>query len=284
MSEEQTPVETPVENTDTVEQPVSILNDEGKFNQSWRDALPDDLGKHSIWEKYDNPLDLVKGSINAQSQVGKKAEEFWFSEDVNDIAKRKEIMGVPDNINGYDFKIDVPEESDINEESINAFKEFAHDIGLTKEQAQKILEKDIESTAAMNAEYDKEENLAQVEAEAELRSEWKGDKYDYNMTKVSNVMDYLGLEDFKSDPAIGNNINFIKAVFNNIVPMIDNDDLIENNASDNFATITDKLNELDTQIYAEPDTSSYAYKKLLTEREQLLSEYAKMKSQVDIQI
>ena len=284
MSEEQTPVETPVENTDTVEQPVSILNDEGKFNQSWRDALPDDLGKHSIWEKYDNPLDLVKGSINAQSQVGKKAEEFWFSEDVNDIAKRKEIMGIPDNTNGYDFKIDVPEESDINEESINAFKEFAHDIGLTKEQAQKILEKDIESTAAINAEYDKEENLAQVEAEAELRSEWKGDKYDYNMTKVSNVMDYLGLEDFKSDPAIGNNINFIKAVFNNIVPMIDNDDLIENNASDNFATITDKLDELDTQIYSEPDTSSYAYKKLLTEREQLLSEYAKMKSQVDIQI
>ena len=96
------PVEAPVETstqapveTETATQPLDILTDEGKFNEAWKESLPDDLGKHSIWSKYDNVTDLVKGAINAQSQVGKKAEEFWFSEDEKDIARRKEIMNIP---------------------------------------------------------------------------------------------------------------------------------------------------------------------------------------------
>ena len=41
MSEDtQTPVETPVETTDTVEQP-GMLNDEGNFNADWLQGLPD---------------------------------------------------------------------------------------------------------------------------------------------------------------------------------------------------------------------------------------------------
>ena len=90
MSEEvETPVEAPsVEETAT--QPLNILNDEGKFNESWRDALPDDLGKHSIWSKYDNVTDLVKGAINAQSQGWKESRRFWLSEDENDIARRRD--------------------------------------------------------------------------------------------------------------------------------------------------------------------------------------------------
>ena len=40
MSEDtQTPVETPVETTDTVEQP-GMLNDEGNFNADWLQVLP----------------------------------------------------------------------------------------------------------------------------------------------------------------------------------------------------------------------------------------------------
>ncbi len=279
MSEEQTPVEAPVENTDTVEQP-DILNDEGKFNEAWRNALPDELGKHSIWEKYDNPLDLVKGSINAQSQVGKKAEEFWSSEDVNDIAKRKEIMGVPDSSKGYEFNLEVSDDNDIEQEAIDSFAEFAHELGLTQEQAEKIIQKNIDTVKESSSQMDKDEELAKMESEAELRAEWKGDKFDYNMSKVSNIMDYLGLSDFKDDPAIGNNVNFIKAVFNNIVPMVDNDELIENNVKQNFATISDQLNELEERMYREEDTTSHAYNKMLQERQLLLEKLSAQSQQV----
>ena len=137
MSEEvQTPEEAPVEVTDTVEQPVNILTDEGKFNEQWRIALPDELGTHSIFEKYDNPIDLIKGSINAQSQVGKKAEEFWQSEDINDVNLKKEIMGIPKNANDYTFEInELPEDTELDEERMGNFKTLALELGLNQKQA-----------------------------------------------------------------------------------------------------------------------------------------------------
>ena len=92
MSEDtQTPVETPVETTDTVEQP-GMLNDEGNFNADWLQGLPDELGNHSIWSKYNNPIDLAKGAINAQSMVGGKLEDLLSSEDQNDINKVHELF------------------------------------------------------------------------------------------------------------------------------------------------------------------------------------------------
>ena len=65
--------------------------------------------------------------------------------------------------------------------------------------------------------------------------EWTGDKFEYNMGKVANVMDYLGLEEFKDDPAIGNNVDFIKAVFENIVPIISEDEIIESGVEQNLS-------------------------------------------------
>ena len=79
------------------------------------------------------------------------------------------------------------------------------------------------------------EELSVREAEETLRKEWTGDKFEYNMGKVANVMDYLGLEEFKDDPAIGNNVDFIKAVFENIVPIISEDEIIESGVEQNLS-------------------------------------------------
>jgi len=273
MSEEvQTPEEAPVEVTDTVEQPVNILTDEGKFNEQWRDNLPDDLGKHSIWSKYDNVTDLVKGSINAQNQIGKKAEEFWSSEDVNDISKRKEIMGVPNDSEGYEFNIEeVPEGTELDEEKISSFKTLAHELGLNNKQAQSLLDYQIKSSADAFEQDDKLVELSLREAEENLREEWTGDKFDYNMGKVANVMDFLGLQDFKDDPMIGNNVDFIKAVFENVVPLISEDDIIESGVEQNYATINDQLQEIENEMFTyEGDTNDYKYKTMVKERLALL--------------
>lgn len=272
MSEEQA-VDTPVEETtDTVEQSFDILTDEGKFNEQWRDSLPDDLGKHSIFNKYDNPLDLVKGSINAQNQIGKKAEEFWFSEDANDISKRNEIMGVPSSKDEYKFEDrEYPEGTELDEEAIGSFKEFAHQIGLSQKQAQSLLDYQIEADEKQFAEDDKLTELSLREAEESLREEWTGDKFEYNMGKVANVMDFLGLEEFKDDPMIGNNVEFIKAIFENVVPLISEDDIIESGVEQNYATINDQLQELEyNMMNYDGDTNDYKYKSMVKERLALL--------------
>ena len=277
MSEDtQIPVETPVEVADTVEQPVDILNDEGKFNESWVTNLPDELGKHSIFQKYDNPIDLIKGSINAQSQVGKKAEDFWLSEDEKDIARKKEIMGVPTSSDEYSFEIgDIPEGTEVDEERLGDFKELAHSLGLTQEQAQKLMEWEVQSSTDNFEQIDKDSEVALLEAEQSLREEWAGDKYEYNMNKVANVMDYLGLGEFKDDPEIGNNVGFIKALFENVVPLISDDEIIQQGMEENFATVSDQLSEIENQMYTfEGHVSEPAYQKMIKERELLLQKLA----------
>lgn len=272
MSEEvQTPVDAPVE-ADTATQPVDILTSEGKFNEAWKNELPDELGKHSIWSKYDNVTDLVKGAINAQSQVGKKAEDFWFSEDENDIARRREIMNIPKEVDGYEITTgDIPEGTEIDETRIGSFKEIAHNLGLTNEQAQAIVNWEIESGATNLQEIEQAEELSIREAEETLRKEWGGNDYEYNMGKVANVMDYLGLGEFKDDPAIGNNVDFIKAVFESIVPIISEDEIIESGMQENFATVTDQLNILEEEMNNyEGSTGDYAYQQMLKQRLALL--------------
>ncbi len=272
MSEEvETPVEAPLVE-ETAEQPLNILNDEGKFNETWRDALPDDLGKHSIWSKYDNVTDLVKGAINAQSQVGKKATDFWLSEDENDIATRREIMNIPNEVDEYEITTgEIPEGTELDEARLGSFKELAHKVGLTVEQAQAIADWEIESGSADLQQIEQEEELSVREAEETLRKEWTGDKFEYNMGKVANVMDYLGLEEFKDDPSIGNNVNFIKAVFENIVPIISEDEIIESGVEQNVATISDQLDLLEEEMRNyEGSTSDVTYQQMLKQRLGLL--------------
>ena len=271
MSEEQT-VETPVEAADTVEQSVDILTDDGKFNEAWRNSLPDDLGKHSIWSKYDNPTDLVKGAINAQSQIGKKAEDFWTSEDENDINKRREIMGIPETKEGYNFEFAEPKEGfEIDNDRVSDFSELAHSIGLTQDQAQKLMDWEINSSEESFAQLEQENELGVREAEDTLRKEWTGDSYEYNMGKVANVMDYLGLGDFKDDPAIGNNVDFIRAMFTNVVPMISEDEIIQDGMEQNYATISDQLADLEREMYEyEGNTGTSEYQKMLKQRQALL--------------
>ena len=269
MSEEQTPVE-PTE-VDT-SQPVDILNNEGKFNQSWVESLPEDLGKHSIWQKYDNPIDLVKGSINAQSLAGRKAEEFWTSEDEGDIAKRKEILGIPSDVDGYELSVsEVPEGLELDEERINAFRQLAYENNIPPKAAQAILEFEMQNAIDEFNSGDAQIEAQRVEAEEELRSEWKGDQYDYNIAKVAETMEYLGLGEFKDDPGIGNNTEFIKALFENVVPLIDSDDLIEARQTENYATMTDQLVDLEQRMYNwQGDTNDTVYQQMVRERGKLL--------------
>jgi len=266
MSEEvQTPEAPSVEET---AQPVDILTSEGKFNEAWRTALPDDLGNHSIWSKYDNVTDLVKGAINAQSQVGKKAEDFWLSEDENDIARRREIMNIPNEVDEYEITVgDVPEGAELDEARLGSFKELAHQVGLTAEQAQAIADWEVESGTTNLQEIEQAQELSIREAEDTLRKEWTGDNFEYNMGKVSNVMDYLGLGEFKDDPAIGNNVDFIKAVFENIVPIISEDQIIEGGMEQNFATVSDQLDLLEEEMRNyEGSTSDVTYQQMLKQR------------------
>ena len=275
--EEQTPVEAPsVEETAT--QPVEILTSEGKFNESWRESLPEELGNHSIWSKYDNPVDLVKGAINAQSLAGRKAEEFWTSEDANDVAKRNELMGIGSSADDYEIAYEAPEGIQVDENRINDFKQFAYENGLSKEAAQALVNWELEKVSQSIGDDDRAYEQSLQEAESELRGEWKGDQYEYNLAKVANSLDYLGMGDFKEDPIIANNPGFVKAWFEKVVPLLDNDKIIEQRNLDNAHTIEDQLIELESKMYSHENTNDLTYQQLTKQYGDLLSKKAELQS------
>jgi len=284
METEQTPVEpvteqTPVQPVETPSEASTFLTDDGKFTDAYLDSLPDELGKHSIIDKYGrDPVNVLKGAVNLSNLAGKKAEEFWVSEDPDVVAKRREVMGVPKDKSGYAYdSSDIPEEfQEKAVENADKFMEFAAEKGYPKAMVEEILQWD-KGRGVEAIETAKEQKATSTrEAEEFLRNEWKGDKYDYNIAKVSNAMEHLGLGEFKDNPKYANDPDFIMAMNEKIVPLLEDDVIIEAKQKQNYATISDTLKELDDRMYSYTgNTNDPAYRNMIKERGELLQKIAR---------
>jgi len=253
---------------------IDMLSDDGTFTEEWRNSLPDDLGKHSIWSKYTTPEDLAKGAIHAQGFTGKKLQELMESDDPAIIEQRKEIFGVPDSAEDYNIEIpEAPEDFELDEEAVGEFKEIAHAMGLSNEQAQALVEYELARNEFAEQEAEKEYEMLAMEAEQDLREEWRGDEYEYNISRVAECLDYLDLGHLKDDPQLGNNPDFIKAINDKIVPLI-KDDAIIASKNESIATIDDQLVEVERKMYSHPNTHDSEYQMLTKEYGQLLSKKA----------
>lgn len=271
MSEEAQTVDTaPTESVDTAPQ-MSVVGDDGNFSQDWIKGLPDDMGNHSIWQKYGNPLDLAKGAINAQNMVGKKAEEFWTSEAEEDIAKQMEILGIPESPDAYNLTINAPEGLEVDDSRIDAFKQLAWDMGINEDQANALIEWEINKMGEDTQATEADNLLSMQQSEEELRKIWPGDKYDYNLSKVQETLDFLGLGEFADIPELGNNPTLIKTLFEKLVPIIDQDEIIENRAMDNYSSISDQLSALEEQMdNYKGNMAEHSYQAMIAQREELL--------------
>jgi len=278
MSEE---VQTPQEPTpqEPVNEAISVIGDDGKLTEAFRNSLPDDLGKHSIFDKYGGDLtSMIKGTINAQELVGKKAEEFWQSDDPSIMEARKKIQGVPEDLSEYTY--DMPELPDtIDKEKIGEFtksaKEKFAELGINKDQAKALIEWDLNNLK----DTEEQQRLAYEEQRdagiAALKQEWKGDKYEYNVSKVQDVMAHLKADKFFNDPVIANNPEFIKWAMEEIVPLVDNDTLIQQRQTESLATLSDQLTDIESQIYKHNDPRSSDYMMLVKKRTELLQKIPK---------
>ena len=275
-------VEEEVQDTEHYEEEVSddasMLDNEGRFNRTWVDSLPDDLGKHSIWSKYTNPVEMAKGAIHSQSLTGQKIEDFMTSDDPVVIEQRRQALGIPPS--AEDYNLELSEEFsnvELDEEEVSEFKEVAHTLGLSNEQTEALLHYELMRGQNEENYLEREEEMSLTEAEETLRDVWRGNDYEYNLSKVANTLDYLGMGDFKDDPAIGNNPDFVLAFFEKICPLVGDDAVIaESNAS--YQTVEDGLRNIEREINQfRGHTHSADYQALIKERGELLKQQAKLK-------
>jgi len=271
--------DTPAVATEAVEAPakVSMTGEDGGWNPEYLKSLPDDMGSHTSFEKYKNPEEYFKGGMNAHKLAVSKAEEFWASEDSDHVAKRMEIMGVPNDTSGYEFEPVVWSEG-MPAEAINAHYEEAKgkfkELGISKEQAAGLIAWDSKNAIEQFANQNEAMAQQQTEADNALRKEWPGEKHDYNIEKTRNAIKHLNGSDIVDNENWGNDPAFIKWAFDNIVPLIANDDIVEGLVEQNSATLKDSLDAVDDKIWATPqeDLHTEAYEKLLKKRTEIIKQ------------
>jgi hypothetical protein len=264
-------VKSVIENKSTETDFTKLINPDGSFKDEFYSSLPDDLGSHSSIKQIKNIVDLNKSYVNTKGLVGKKLEEFWTSKDESIAAKRREIMGVPDNAEGYEIDVpELPENVPYSKEALNEFKELASKISLSKEQAKALVEWDTQRAISATEGISKQIESQMQEAESSLRKDW-GNKYEYNISKVKQTTDYLGITDKINDLGLGREPEFLKMVIEKLVPAVSNDKLVENSQKETLATVSDSLDDIETKMIKwDGSTRDPEYQSLVKQRTELL--------------
>jgi hypothetical protein len=264
-------VKSVIENKSTETDFTKLINPDGSFKDEFYSSLPDDLGSHSSIKQIKNIVDLNKSYVNTKGLVGKKLEEFWTSKDESIAAKRREIMGVPGNAEGYEIDVpELPENVPYSKEALNEFKELASKISLSKEQAKALAEWDTQRAISATEGISKQIESQMQEAESSLRKDW-GNKYEYNISKVKQTTDYLGITDKINDLGLGREPEFLKMVIEKLVPAVSNDKLVENSQKETLATVSDSLDDIETKMIKwDGSTRDPEYQSLVKQRTELL--------------
>lgn len=199
---------------------------------SWKDYLSDDLKSDSSIQDFKDLDGLVKSYKSSQSMLGSSIR--IPSEDASDevknefYSKLKEVPGItklpdfdnPEEVASFYNQLGRPESSDkyefnfsedmaVDNESLNQFKELAHSIGLTNEQAKKLAE--FESNRYNQ--YNERLTESKQNAESTLKEVW-GNDYNNRLAGAKEVIKMYGdkfpdaVQELVSGPA-GNNPAFL---------------------------------------------------------------------------
>ena len=254
---------------------VAWIKPDGTFD---REKMPDGLGEHSMFNDFRTVGDFVKGAVNQNKLLGKKAEEWIMSEDPEITKKRNALMGVPETADGYEYR--PPEGFEANEESLKKDLEYLRELGIPKEKAQHLLNYNFERTKEMQSAAENAVHAEYTQAMDELQKEWK-DKTEYNFSKAKDALVHLGLDEYANELDSKNPfaVKFAKDIFEKIVPIVDNDEIIAARQNMSLASIEDSLKDVETKIYNCPQekVGTPEYRGWVAERTELLTKQTKLK-------
>ena len=184
---------------------------------SWRDEVPEDYREEKTLSKYQTVGDLAKGHVHLSRMMGNSVKipgEDSTDEERNDFYTK---LGRPETADKYEYeRPDMPEGMAYDENSETAFKQLAHDQGLTQQQVGSIL--DFYNKFALDSQIDQKLHMdeAYFKGEAALQKEWGMKGYDRNVSIAQRAMKEFGgpeLEKLLSEDPRGSHPALIKAFY-----------------------------------------------------------------------
>lgn len=223
---------------------------ESTETQNWRDSISAELTvdhkgeniplrDHPSLSKYNTPEDAYKALVEAQKLIGKKevavdgikvpGEDATDEERAEFTAKMREINGVPEKAEDYDLDITrtegwpVDEDGNslipIDENMMEGFTGIAHEIGLSKEQAAKLLDWYGPVNVAQLNDFQKSAKEAQKNELDKLRHE-HGDKTPKIIDAARSAALAIGGEALLNDLGAAGNKASVMEAFAKIAPLV----------------------------------------------------------------
>lgn len=193
-----------------LETPAEVA--QGGSGNDFLTMIPEDIREHPSFGPIKDVENLARSYVNAQRLIGSEKIPMPVNptdEDLDNIYNR---LGRPEAPEGYEIKADG---NVITEDVAQQYADIAHQLRLTPQQAQGVLEY-YRSSVANSADQMQQMVADQANnTEAELRREW-GNNYDSKIAAASNVArefagdDVLGMQ-LSDGTLVGNHPAFIKA-------------------------------------------------------------------------
>ncbi len=184
---------------------------------TWIDDVPEDYRGEKSLSKYQSVGDLAKGHVHLSRMMGNSVKipgEDSTDEERNDFYTK---MGRPETADNYEYaRPDMPEGMSYDENSEKAFKQLAHDQGLSQNQLGSIL--DFYNKFALDSQIDQKLHMdeAYFKGEAALQKEWGHKGYDGNVAIAQRAMKEFGgpeLTKLLTDDPRGSHPALIKAFY-----------------------------------------------------------------------
>jgi hypothetical protein len=157
--------------------PASKTTEDAK-QSNWYDSLKEDYRNDKNITKYKTMDDLAKGYIELSKKLGHPSvpvpQEGWTNEQWNEFYGK---LGRPETPDQYEFQnLEIPEGMQLDAELDTAFKQMAHEHGLTKKQASALRDSFTKMTIERNKQEMAKMDTHFKEQEVKINSAWGNDK------------------------------------------------------------------------------------------------------------
>lgn len=224
------------------------VSDQSQPQESFQNLIPEEYREEKSLQNFSNMNDFVKSYLHSQKLVGADKipipNKLATDDDWNAVYER---LGRPQNPDGYTY--DLPQESKIDENTLKAFSEEAHRLGLLPQQAQGIMNYYNTLAEQSDKSFSMRDETAKAEAELELRKEF-GPAYDVKIAQARNLAtstlgaDFLRNTILEDGSTLGNNPQIVRA-FAELASKMSEDAMVQGDVSSSM-TIKEIDNEIDT--------------------------------------
>lgn len=193
---------------------ASWINTDGSFGAL--DTAPEGIRDLVSKKGYKSVEDLGNAYVNAQKKLGVDPDRLLtIPKDGESWDGVFNKLGRPETPDGYEWDVQAPEGITIDDGILGEFGTLAHELGLSKTQAKKLVEYQLNLAAKGNEMMSQQAQAEQAQAWNALK-EAKGIKSDTEMNALvegaKKVAGDLGILDTADKKGWGNDPDFINAM------------------------------------------------------------------------